>query len=413
MRVEFNIARRLSSRKNGLRAGVMERVATFATMISVAVIVVTLSVVVGFKESIDELITGASAEIVVTAPQSRGVVSPVTIESSAELKAILECDDVVRYSPYTAKEGVVKSDENIVGVMLKGVDSLYDCSFLQSHIVEGTLPRLSGEPRSRDVLISRHIAQQMDVVVGDRIEMLFVDGESGLLRDRFAVCGIFDTGIDVIDNTLVISDIRNLARFYDGAYNRVTGYELWLKPESDVEMVNKRLNRELIDLYMLTEQNVEAFTTKSIFPNLFGWLATHDVNALFITIIMIVVALLNMTTALLIIVLERQRMIGELRAMGMRRSGVVRIFVYRALFIISRGVVLGAIIGVAICLVQHFWGVVPLPSEGYILTTVPAALCWGRWLIAVVATIIVTLVVMILPAMLAAQVSPSKAIRYE
>ena len=120
-----------------------------------------------------------------------------------------------------------------------------------------------------------------------------------------------------------------------------------------------------------------------------------------------------MTTALLIIVLERQRMSGELRAMGMRRSGVVRIFVYRALFIISRGVVLGAIIGVAICLVQHFWGVVPLPSEGYILTTVPAALCWGRWLMAVVATIVVTLVVMILPAMLAAQVSPSKAIRYE
>ena len=120
-----------------------------------------------------------------------------------------------------------------------------------------------------------------------------------------------------------------------------------------------------------------------------------------------------MTTALLIIVLERQRMIGELRAMGMSRSSVVRIFVYRALFIIARGVVIGTIVGVTLCLIQNFFGVVPLPAEGYILSTVPAALCWGRWLVAIVATIVITLVMMILPSLLAARVSPSKAIRYE
>jgi lipoprotein-releasing system permease protein len=128
---------------------------------------------------------------------------------------------------------------------------------------------------------------------------------------------------------------------------------------------------------------------------------------------MIIVALLNMTTALLIIVLERQKMIGELRAMGMSHRGVVRIFVFRALFIISRGVIIGAVIGIILSLVQHYFGVLPLPSEGYILTTVPASLCWGRWLVAVVSTIVITLIMMILPAMLAARVSPSKAIRYE
>ncbi len=413
MSVEFNIARRLSSRQLGQRAGIMERVATIATGVSVAVIIVTLSVVIGFKQNIDQLLTGASAEVVVTAPQSRGVVSPVTIERSEELLQILENEQIVRYSPYVAKEGVIKSDDNIVGVMLKGVDSLYDCSFFNKHLVKGNLPRLTGEPRSRDIMISERIAQQMDVTVGDRIEMVFVDGDSGLLRDRFSVCGVFNTGIDVIDNVLVISDIRNLTRFYSEAKDEVTGYELWLKPGSDVTEFTQRLNNSLIELYLLTEQNVEAFTTQSIYPNLFGWLATHDVNALFITVIMIIVALLNMTTALLIIVLERQRMIGELRAMGMHRASVVRIFVYRALFIIFRGVTLGAVIGVMLCLIQHFWGVVPLPSDGYILTTVPAALCFVEWLVAVVATVVITLVMMILPALLAAQVSPSKAIRYE
>ena len=414
MRQEFNIARRLSSRKNGLRAGIMERVATIATTLSLAVIIVTLSVVVGFKQNIDELLTGASADIVVTAPESRGVVSSAVVPKCEELEAVLHHDMVESYSSYLAKLAVVKSNENIVGVMLKGVDSLYNMDFFARHIVEGSLPRLTGEPRSKDVLIAQRVARSMDITVGDRIEMVFIDDNSGLLRDRFVVSGIYDTGLTGVDNMLVLSDIRNVKRFYDFTQESVTGYELWLKDGADTELVGEQLNDSLLELYFDTMSiNAEAFTIASIYPQMFGWLATHDVNAIFITVIMIIVALLNMTTALLIIVLERQRMIGELRAMGMSRGSVVRIFVYRALFIIARGVVIGAIVGVLLCLVQHFFGIVPLPAEGYILSTVPAALCWGRWLIAVVATIVITLVMMILPSLLAAQVSPSKAIRYE
>ena len=413
MNAEFDIARRLSSRKSGLRAGIMERVATIATTISLAVIIVTLSVVAGFKQNIDELLTGASADIVVTAPESRGVVSSAVVPKCGELEQVLNHDMVESYSSYLAKLAVVKSDDNIVGVMLKGVDSLYNMNFFEKHLVEGDLPRLMGEPRSKDIIISRAVAQSMDIGVGDRVEMVFIDGSSGVLRDRFAVSGIYETGLAGIDDMLVISDIRNVKRFYDRSQEWVTGYELKLKSEADSELVADELNDRLIELYLEHEINAEAFTIATIFPQLFGWLATHDVNAIFITVIMIIVALLNMTTALLIIVLERQRMIGELRAMGIKRRGVVRIFVFRALFIIMRGVVMGAVIGVILCLIQHFFGVVPLPAEGYILNRVPAALCWGRWLVAVVATIVITLVMMILPSMLAARVSPSKAIRYE
>ena len=413
MNVEFDIARRLSSRKSGLRAGIMERVATIATTISLAVIIVTLSVVAGFKLNIDELLTGASADIVVTAPESRGVVSSAVVPKCGELEQVLNHEMVESYSSYLAKLAVVKSDDNIVGVMLKGVDSLYNMNFFEKHLVEGDLPRLMGEPRSKDIIISRAVAQSMDIGVGDRVEMVFIDGSSGVLRDRFAVSGVYETGLTGIDDMLVISDIRNVKRFYDRSQEWVTGYELKLQSEADSELVADELNDRLIELYLEHEINAEAFTIATIFPQLFGWLATHDVNAIFITVIMIIVALLNMTTALLIIVLERQRMIGELRAMGITRGGVVRIFVFRALFIIMRGVVMGAVIGVILCLIQHFFGVVPLPAEGYILNRVPAALCWGRWLVAVVATIVITLVMMILPSMLAARVSPSKAIRYE
>ena len=157
----------------------------------------------------------------------------------------------------------------------------------------------------------------------------------------------------------------------------------------------------------------EAFTIERVFPDIFGWLATHDMNALVITVIMIIVALLNMTTALLVIVLERQRMIGELRAMGMNRTSIVRLFLYRAMFIVWRGVVWGTIIGISLAIIQHIWAPIPLPNEGYILTQVPAALCWGWWAVAVVATMLVTAVVMVIPALFATKSAPAEAIRYE
>ena len=410
---EFYIAKRLSSRKHGERAGIMERVATIATAISLTVIVITLSVVVGFKQSVDDLLRGASADIVVTAPQSMGTLSPVLLERNENLTAVLDRGEVVRFSPYLAKEGVIKSDENIVGVVLKGVDSLYDLRFFEQYLVEGELPRIGREPRSRDVMLSTDVAQKMDIGVGERIEMLFVDTDDGLLRDRFEVSGLFKTGLDMIDNTLVISDIRNVERFYADGKSAVTGYELWLDEGVDVEAYSDVLNTDFMNLYFEHEINAEAFTMQTIYPNLFGWLATHDVNALFITIIMIIVALLNMTTALLIIVLERQMMIGELRAMGMSRWSVVKVFIYRALFIVMRGVGWGTLIGIALVVVQALCGVVPLSADGYILSTVPVAMCWLLWLAAVVVASVVTMIVMILPALYAAKVSPAKAIRYE
>lgn len=411
--MEFDIARRLSSRKAGNKAGIMERVATIATGVSIAVIIITLSVVIGFKHDLRSLLSGATADITVTAPQSGGVVSGRRIANSAAMVEVMQRQDIVRISAYTAKEGVLKSDENILGVLLKGVDSSFNSTFYEEHIVEGRFPRLGKEPRTKDILISRSIARKMNVGVGERIEMVFVDADGGILRDRFEICGLYHTGVDVIDSGIVLTDMRNVARLYDGNSAMVTGYELWLAEGADGAVVAEELNGAFIDLYLETGCEAEAFTAEEVFPDIFGWLATHDVTAMAVVVIMIIVALLNMTTSLLIIVLERQRMIGELRALGMHRSAVVRIFLFRALFIIVRGVLWGVVAGVALVVIQEMWAVIPLPAEGYLLEAVPVALCWGWWLVAAVATIATTLVVMLLPAALAAKISPSKIMRYE
>lgn len=413
MRTEFYIARRLSNRRDGNKAGVMERVATIATAVSLAVVIVTLSVVVGFKEELNAKISGSVSDVVITAPESRGVVSSRAIKRNETIEQLLADERIERYSVYRSKEGVVKSDENIVGVLLKGIDSLYNLNFYRESLTAGELPRLTGDPRSKDILMSQSIARKMDAEVGDRVEMVFIDANGSVLRDRFAISGIYRTGVDALDNAYIITDIRNVARLYEGNDQLITGYEVWLKEGVDREAMASDYNDNRLDIYLMEGIDTYAFAIDDIFYEVFSWLATHDVNAVVIVVIMIIVALLNMTTALLIIVFERKRMIGELRALGMRRRSIIEVFLYRAMFIVVRGVAWGAIVGIAIALAEHYFHLIPLSAEEYMLDAVPAALCWGWWVVAIAASIIITYVVMLLPAAFSARISPSETMRYE
>ena len=413
MRTEFYIARRLSNRRDGNKAGVMERVATIATAVSLAVVIVTLSVVVGFKEELNAKISGSVSDVVITAPESRGVVSSRAIKRNETIEQLLANERIERYSVYRSKEGVVKSDENIVGVLLKGIDSLYNLDFYRESLTAGELPRLTGDPRSKDILMSQSIARKMDAEVGDRVEMVFIDANGSVLRDRFAISGIYRTGVDALDNAYIITDIRNVARLYEGNDQLITGYEVWLKEGADREAMASDYNDNRLDIYLMEGIDTYAFAIDDIFYEVFSWLATHDVNAVVIVVIMIIVALLNMTTALLIIVFERKRMIGELRALGMRRRSIIEVFLYRAMFIVVRGVAWGAVVGIAIALAEHYFHLIPLSAEEYMLDAVPAALCWGWWVVAIAASIIITYVVMLLPAAFSAHISPSETMRYE
>lgn len=389
----------------------MERVAVVATAVSIAVIIITLSVVVGFKQDLGKLISGATADVAFTAPQSGGVVSSVGVPRCEAVDALLRDERIERSSCFTTKEGVLKSDDNIVGILLKGVDSLYNTDFYAERIVEGSLPSLCGEPRKKEIMLSERVAKKMDVSVGERIEMVFVDGESGVLRDRFVLSGLYNTGVEFIDNSYAITDIRNVARLYNE--DIITGYDVWLKDGVDVELFAEDMDGKMLELYFEEGVNIEAFSMQRIFPHIFGWLATHDVTALVVVVIMLIVALLNMTTSLLIIVMERQRMIGELRALGMRRGSVIRLFVFRALFILGRGLLWGAITGFVLVVIQHLWDVIPLPTEGYLLDAVPTAMCWGWWIVAIAGVVLATLLFMLIPATFSTRISPSVIMRYE
>ena len=405
MNLELFIARRIARNGPGNRPGVMVRIAVVAVALSVTVMILALAVIMGFKREITDRVTGFSAQVEVADLRSAGSIESVPVPRSEQLeRAIRSAGEVVRLAPYAVKGGVVKTPDAILGVMLKGVDGGYDWSFFRDHLLEGELPRVGDSIRTKEILISRSVAREMGLVPGDKVEMLFVESEKSPRRDRFKVSGIYATGM---------TDLRNVQRLADWSSDEVSGYEVTLADFSQAEDFSRRLNDMLLDSDREAFWDLTARSAQERFPTVFDWLKTHDVNAAVILVIMVVVAVFNMATALLTLVLERTRMIGLLKTMGMNSASLRRIFLYRALMLILRGVVWGNAIGLGICLLQYYFHLIPLDPEGYMLSEVPVAFGVGWWLALNAGVVAVILTLLMLPASIISQVKPVEAIRYD
>ncbi len=382
MNTELFIARRLSrsgrnDRKGGTenRPAVMVRIATLAVALSMAVMIVAMSVVSGFKQELTSRLRAVVSDIELSAREG-SVVNDATLRAQTGGR------------PYTLKEGVVKTDDAIVGVLLKGIpDSL----------------------TGKDIVLSETMARELKVKEGDKIEMLFV-GESGMRRDRFRITGFYATGIDEFDRTLAVTRIENVQRLLGYASDRVTGYEVTLPDGVDATAEARRLN----ELFMENEAwwGLTATATEARFPMVFDWLKTHDVNAMVILTIMVIVALFNMATALLTLVLERTRMIGILKTIGMTNRALQRLFSYRAARIILHGMVWGNAVGLGLCWAQSRFHLLKLDPAGYMLSEVPVSVSWGWWAALNLGTAVVILLLLLIPASIVSRIKPDQAIRH-
>jgi len=293
------------------------------------------------------------------------------------------------------------------------VDGDYDWSSFGQWLGEGELPRVGGSVRTKDILLSRGMAEKLMLGVGDKVEMLFVETGDRPRRDRFKVAGIYSSGMDEMDDAVIMTDLRNVQRLADWSDGEISGYEIFTSDLAGADDFARRLGRTLLYDDADDTANLAVSSVTELYPNIFDWLKAHDVNAAVIIGIMLVVAFFNMTSALLILVLERTRMIGLLKAFGMRNATLREVFLWRAAFVTLRGLAWGNAAGLAVCLVQKYFHVVKLSSEGYLLSEVPVALGWGWWLAlnaGVVAAIVALLVV---PACIVSTVKPDESIRYE
>lgn len=385
----------------------MVRIAGATVAVSMAVMIVAMAVIFGFKKEVSARLVGFAGHVEVVNFDGNTSMETTPIERSAELgNKLRTVPHLTKMAPYAIKGGVVKTTEAMQGVMLKGVDSTYDWSFFAQALQEGELPDVKAETRKPDILISRALADLLMVKIGDKVEMLFVQQDSQPRRYAFRVSGIYKTGFEEMDRLVVPTDLRNVQRLARWDVGQVTGYELVADDFGRLAEFEQAV-RGVLPAGLLT------VSVETKHPQMFDWLRAHDVNALVIIVIMVAVALLNMIAALLIILLERTRMIGLLKALGMNNGALRRVFLARSAVIVLRGMLWGNVVGIGLCLAQKWWHLVSLSQVGYFLTEVPISLGAGWLTVLNVGAFVLILSLLTIPTLIISRITPEKTIRFQ
>ena len=411
---EFFIARRIAGRGNDDNRNVMVRIATITVAISVAVMIVSLAVISGFRNEISSKVVGFGGHVQVVNLDGNASFETTPIHRDAALEKVLrQVRDFDGLYPYAVKGGILKTDQAMQGIMLKGVDGAYDWSFFADNLTEGRLPVVGDTVRNKDILVSRSLSEKMQIGLDDRIEMLFIQEDRPPRRDRFRIVGIYDSGFEELDDLVIPTDIRNVQRLNGWDSTQITGYEVTTVDFSNLKRFAADVYRVTFDVRPAGGESLMAVDIEQRYPNLFDWLKAHNVNAAVIITIMLLVALLNMISALLIILLERTSMIGVLKALGMNNGALQKLFVIRSGFIVLRGMVWGNVVGLALCLVQKYTHVLKLDQAGYFLSEVPVRINW-QWLVALdVGTFVLLLALLTVPTLIVSFIKPDKTIRYQ
>ena len=411
MNVSLLIARRTASDRDSAQ-NAMVHIATAAVAASIAVMVISLSVIFGFREQITQLISGSVADIMVADARTFRRSDSAPIRDSEELRQLISTTpNVKNIERFIMQGGVLRSKSGMAGAVLRGVDASADLSTFASSIVEGRLP-LHGTERRKELALSASAARELGVASGERVDMLLLREGNTPQREVFKVCGIFIMPMDEGRESVALADIATLQGISGWDEEQISGYAVRLFDFDEAIMTADLINLRLLSEYE-GDENASAISSQEIYGDIFGWLSTHDVNATVIITIMLVVALFNMIAALLIIVLERSRMIGVLKSLGMANREVRRIFHYRAAIIIAKGLAWGNGVALALLLLQRYTHLVKLDASGYILSEVPVSLSaeWIIWLNIAFAAVVLALLT--LTTTIVARIKPSQTMKYE
>ncbi len=407
------LAHRISAR-NGAAKGVMVRMATVSVAVGVAVMIVALAVIGGFRNEITEKLTGFGADIKILGQGAGSAyeAAPV-VWSEALAEEIAAMDGVVSIVPYATKSGIIRTPQAIGGVVLKGVDRGSNLSAFEGWLEEGAMPDV--ESQSRDLLISRLTADMLGFAVGDKVETMFIGNGNSVRRDLYKVCGIYSSGMDDFDRVTTVTGIGNLRRLNRWDDMQATGYEIAIADFDRLDEVMEQVETAVrhYNAVVPDEDMLYAVSIRQEYMGVFDWLATLDVNGTVIIVIMLAVALLNMISALLIILLERTSMIGVLKALGMTNGQLQRMFLARAGGIIVRGLVWGNVVGIGIALLQKYTGLITLDSSGYLLSQVPVQFDWAWWIGLNLGVPVVLLLLLTLPVMVVGAIRPEQTMRYQ
>ncbi len=391
------------------------RIATIGVAVGLAVMIVTVSVIFGFKHTIRDKVVGFGSHIQLLNfnTQQTAIPAPIVVSDSLA-EALRQVPNVRHVGRYTMTQGILKTDSDFLGVAFKGIGEDYDLTFIRDNMKAGSLPAFSTTKSSYQLLISQKIADKLRLTVGSKVYAYFINSDDVRAR-KFTVCGIYQSNMKQFDNVLCITDYRIPIRLNQWADNQCSGAELTVgdfdrinETAAQVVDIIKRENSRSEDDDLLTVQ-----TIYEAYPQIFSWLSLLDINVWIILALMTCVAGFTMISGLLIIILERTQTIGILKALGAQNVTIRHTFLWFAAFIIGRGLLVGNIIGIGIVVLQQHTGLVALDPDSYYVSTVPVELNLPIILALNVATLAISLFVLIAPSFLVSHIRPVKAIRFE
>ena len=376
--------------------------------------IITVAVVLGFKHTIRDKVIGFGSHIQVQNILSISNTSEahgVCVDDS--LTAVLQAIPGVRHvQRYAYTQGILKTDEDFLGIVFKGVGQEFDRDFIERSLVEGELPVFSDSTTKYQMVVSRMIADKLQLKTGDRVFAYFIDSD-GVRTRKFTVSGIYQTNMTRFDSQLCFTDLYAVNKLNGWFEDQCSGAELLVEDfdrleDTEMEVVNT-VNRTQ-DRY---SQTLSSHTIHDAYPQVFSWLELLDINVWIILGLMICLAVITMITGLLIIILERTSMIGTLKALGARNKSIRHTFLWFAAFVISQGLIIGDIVGIGIVLLQKYTGIITLDPQTYYVTEAPMELSIPIIVLLNLATLFVSISVLIIPTFFISHIHPAKSMRYE
>lgn len=415
MNTERFLAKRIiSSSGSGNRLSrPIVRISIIGIALGLAVMILTVAIVKGFQQEVRDKLIGIGSHIQVTNYDNNSSDEPQPISKTQPfLKEIQKDGPIAHIQIYTTKTGIVKTKNMNEGIVLKGIGADYDWSFLSRNLKQGNVFTVNDTGVSRSIVISKLMADKLELNLGDKMIIYFLskkEDSTGVQYEQrvkaFYICGIYETGMDDIDKSLALVDIRQLQRLNYWTADQIGGFEMTIRNYDEIDQAGDEVND-------LIGEGLVAQTIKEINPTIFSWLELQDVNAVIVIALMILVAGINMISALLILILERTNMIGILKALGSTNKSIQEIFLYNAAYLIGKGLIWGNIIGLGLALIQKYYGIFKLDEATYYVAVIPIELNWVYIVLLNFGTLICCLLMLLIPSFIVSRITPVKAIRF-
>ena len=415
LNLELFIARRIakSKDKQGRISAAIVRIAIIGISLGMIVMLLSVAIVTGFKEQIRNKVIGFGSHITIVNYDNNSSYEMRPISKKQPFyPGIAKVDGVSHVQTFAVKAGIIKTKNDIQGVVLKGIDQIYDWTFFKNNLIEGRPIHINSDSAtSNEIIISKKISKLLHFNLGDKLDMYFIQDPPRLRR--FVVVGIYESGLEEYDKLYALVDLRQIQKLNNWTSEQIGGFEVAITDFDQLARMNESIYGMVGLRFTADGSKLNVKDIRQNNQQIFDWLDLIDTNVWIILALMLFVASVNMVSGLLIMILERTNMIGILKAVGSVNRSIQKIFLYQGAFLIGRGLLWGNIIGIGLCLIQKYFGLAKLDPASYYVSIVPINLKLWHILALNFGTLVITIAILILPSMIISRIQPSKAIKFD